>query len=49
MTRENEAITATSGGRRLLRAAWWTYAVAGLALNWVILAPIVREVWQLQP
>lgn len=47
MSRENEG--EIGGGRRLLRAAWWTHTIVGVVLNWIILAPIVGEVWQLQP
>lgn len=47
MTRENEA--KIGGGQRLLRAAWWMHAIVGIILNWIILAPIVREVWLVRP
>lgn len=47
MVQENEGEMA--GSQRLVRAAWWTHAVVGVALNWIILAPIVREIAQLQP
>lgn len=47
MTRENQV--EIGRGQRILGAAWWAHTVVGLVLNWIILAPIVREVWQLQP